>query len=124
VTSSKTLSPLTDLQKDIHSRESFSRLNQFYATNPFVNSDFTFLAHTIINSTGAPMVLTNYEINHGLGFQPTDLITTSVNGSGTVLTWKYDKFTASVLVADITIPAGVTTSLRMFVGRYSEGQNG
>lgn len=112
--------PLTNLQTDIHTRESDKRMSEFLAQSPFISSEFSHAVYTKENTTSSPVSYTSLEIPHALGFIPLDVWSTFVDG-GTVA-WKYGLFTNTSLFADITVNANAILTLRYFAGRYKELQ--
>lgn len=63
-----------------------------------------------------PRALTHFKVPHNLGFQPKDVIQTSLIGAG-ALTWNYDKFDSTSL--DITTTGACT--VRAYIGTHVEG---
>lgn len=90
-------------------RENFVRLQRFLYDFPLFRGDWKFFE---ISFLGA---VTNKAIPHGLDFVPTDIIQTRLVGPGT-LTWDYDLFDRTKLVATTT----GACSVRAFVGAYRE----
>lgn len=78
---------------DAPNRENFQKINDFIVNEQIINAGFKSFE---INFTAAR---TNARIPHRLGFQPTDIIQTSLTGPGTV-TYNYSSFTTEFL--DIT----------------------
>lgn len=109
--------------EDPYTRESMTRLNEHLASNPFIKGEFSFFSFDFVNATGAPLVLTDSQVPHNLGFVPKDIIQTSLVGASS-LSWSYSKFTLTDLYVSLTIPANTTVTVRAFVGRYSEESTG
>lgn len=95
--------------EDKWTRENFYRIQQFYNNFPLFRGNWKFFELTF---DGA---VTNKEVLHGLDFEPTDIIQTSVKGAG-ILTWDYDLFSRENIVVTTT---GACT-VRAFVGAYRE----
>jgi len=99
---------LKDIE-DEYVRENFARLDAFLQKFPLFRANFKFFEIEI------PRAVTNWRVNHGLGFVPTDILVTQVS-SGEV-TWNWSLFTRDYL--DITTTAACT--IRAFIGAYREG---
>lgn len=95
--------------KDEYVRENFFRIQEFILNFALFRGEWTFFTYEF---TAA---VTDTKIPHGLTFKPTDVIQTSLTGSG-VLTWNYDKFTDKLLYVTTTGPCTV----RAFIGAYRE----
>lgn len=89
--------------------ENFRRLNDFFMSVKMLNGRFEFLEITI------PQAVTDFNFTHHLGFQPKDIIQTSLIGAGS-LTWNYEKFTKDFLSITTSGPCVV----RLFAGSYKE----
>lgn len=109
------LTLITDQITDARVRDNFRNLSQYLGDNPFLHGDFKFYTITV-KITDAT---TGFQFQHDLGYTPSDVLVTSVKGSGTV-TWNYDKFTAQVL--DLTVTGGSvgsTVTIRCLAGNLS-----
>lgn len=96
--------------QDQYVRENAQRVNNYLAAQVFLNSNWGFFE--IVEQTNGTFVLP-----HGLGFQPLDVIQTSIKGTGSI-TWNYAQFTPE----DFSFTtAGTSTSdplhVRLFLGR-------
>jgi len=94
-----------------NSRENFRFLQDLLRENPIIKSEFRFFS----KSFSAPSYPATLLFEHKLVFKPTDLIQTSIIGTG-VATWNYYSFTQTN--ASVTITAACT--VRFFLGRYEE----
>lgn len=94
---------------DIYVIQNFRRLNDFFVAVKLLNARFEFFEISI------PKTVTDYNFTHNLGFQPKDILQTSIIGPGS-LTWNYEKFTKDFLSLTATGPCVV----RAFVGSYKE----
>lgn len=96
---------------DERSRDNFIRIQQFFREDPFYKGQFKFFEFTVAAAG-------SFDFVHSLGFQPLDVITTSVrNSDGTVVTWDYDDFTSSI----VRVTTDGAATIRAFIGRYAEG---
>lgn len=102
---------INDVQ-DPKAQENFRRLQEFLREFPLFKGAFQFRVFELAG-TSYPQKVTYM---HRLGFMPKDLLVTSIIGGA--VTWHYDEFTATNVVATITAPATV----RAFVGAYAEGR--
>lgn len=103
--------------QDGHARDNFQKLQDFLADQAVLRSSFKILEFTF-SKNGA-----NQRVSHNLGFQPKDLIQTSLRGSGT-LTWNYSRFDGQYLDATISGTSGEDPLVvRIMVGAHSEEQN-
>lgn len=100
------LNIVTETVKDEAAREGFKIVQDTWNQEPLLVSDFK---HFEIAFTGAGTLL----IAHGLGFTPTDVITTW-NTAGA--TWNYDSFTST----DLSITVTGAGTVRAFIGAYKE----
>lgn len=92
--------------QDSGSREAFKVLKSTLAVEPLIVSGFK-LIEIAFKGAGT------FQVAHGLGFQPTDVLQSSLTGGG-ALTWNYDKFDGTNLNITVTGPCTV----RAFVGAY------
>ena len=90
-------------------RENFQRLQDFIRLEALFKGNWKFLEITM---TAA---VTNRDFEHGLGFQPKDVIQLSLT-EGVTWDWKYSRFTPTT-VRFTTSGAG---TIRALVGRYEE----
>lgn len=90
-------------------RENFQRLIEFFQQQSLLQGVFKHFQITI------PQAVTNYRYRHGLGFQPKDVIQSSLTGVG-ALTWNYASFDKEYVSITTTGPCVV----RAFIGRYEE----
>ena len=81
------------------------KLKEIFLSNIFTRSDIVLRT---IKTDGA---VTNLKVPHGLGYTPTDIIETSLNG-GTV-TWVWNQFSDK----DIVITTSAAVDLRFLLGR-------
>ena len=95
--------------QDPVAKENFNRVREYIQEDVFDRFEGK---HFEIDLGGA---VTNWTYPHHLGFQPKDIIQTSLTGAG-ALTWNYDSFTREYL--NITTTAACT--VRAFIGRYEE----
>lgn len=95
---------------DRYSQDNFQRLTNYINAEPVLKGRFKFFTYTF---TGA---VTNEKILHHLGFQPKDVLQTSLTGAGTI-TWNYDRFDVNYINVTTTGPCVV----RAFLGSYAEG---
>lgn len=95
--------------EDQYSRENFFRLKKFFEQENFLKGEWQFFEIVI------PAATTNYRFKHSLGFQPKDVLITSIIGA-TPVTLNYDLFTKDFL--DLTTTGQVT--VRAFVGRFEK----
>lgn len=109
--------------EDVYTRESMTRINEHLTSNPFIKGEFSFYSFSFVNTTGAPLVLTDSQVPHNLGFVPKDLIQTSLVGVSSIA-WNFSKFSENDLYVSMTIPANTTVTVRAFVGRYEEESTG
>ena len=86
--------------KDPESRQNFPKLNDFLIVEDILDGGFRSFE---INFSGA---VTNYRLPHRLGFQPKDIIQTSLTGTGSI-TYNEDKFTTEFLDLTTTAAASV-----------------
>lgn len=109
------LSLFTDQIQDPRARDNFRNLVQYLGDNPFLHGKFKFFVIQV-PITGAT---TRFQFPHDLGYTPSDVLVTSVKGSGTI-TWNYDSFTGQVL--DLTVTGGTTNqtvTIRCLAGNLS-----
>jgi len=92
-------------------REAIIILEEKLRLQQIFKGRFQFRTYTF---TGA---VTNLKIKHNLGFQPRDIIQTSLTGAGS-LTWNYGSFSKTDL--DITTTGACV--VRAFIGRYEEDE--
>lgn len=97
--------------KDASTSESLARVEAAWNDEPLLKGRFQFREFTL----AAPSYPATVSIPHKLLYVPRDIVQTSIIG-GTV-TWQYQKFTQTALVATISAP----TVVRAFIGTYSEG---
>jgi hypothetical protein len=100
---------LTSEVKDEYARENFKRLNALLEESPLLKGEFKFFELVL---TGA---VTNLSLKHNLGFQPKDILQTSVT-EGVTVTWKYASFTPT----DVVLTTSAACTIRVFIGRYEE----
>lgn len=100
------LNLINTLIEDEYSRENFQRISDFFRVQ---NHLFNF-KHFEVEFPGA---VTGFKFRHGLGFQPKDVIQTSLIGAGS-LTWNYTEFNKDT-VSMTTTGACV---VRFFLGTY------
>lgn len=109
------LTIFSDQVQDTRARESLQNIRDFINKNPFMTGDFKI--YTInVKITDAS---THFSFPHDLGYTPSDVLVTSVKGSGTI-TWNYDAFTSQVL--DLTVAGGSvgqTVTIRVLAGKLS-----
>ena len=98
--------------EETHSQENFRRIQNSINGSPFSKLTAKFFEVTF-GRTGATFPLTTTFV-HNLGFQPADVIATSVIG-GTV-TWNYSLFNATT----ISVTVSAVTTVRFLLGRYEE----
>ena len=94
---------------DLATREALLVVKQELETQPFLNGDWKFFEIEFGRAATA------YEFRHGLGFQPKDIIQTSLIGSGTI-TWNYADFDST----NLNITTSGACTVRFFVGRYEK----
>lgn len=94
------------------SQENFSRLQAFLRDFPLFKGSFQFRELTFISPSYPASVV----VPHRLGFLPKDVLVTSVRGG--TLTWMYEDFTQSNIVATVS----AATTVRAFFGTYAEGR--
>jgi hypothetical protein len=92
-----------------YSQENFKRLQDFINGQPLMKGIFKFFEITY------PAAASFEGFTHGLGFQPKDVIMTSVTGGATV-TWHYENFDSE----KVYITTSTGTTIRVFIGRYEE----
>lgn len=98
--------PLRDIE-DVVLQRLFDLLNNHFLVNHQLDGFKHFeLAFTSAGTSTIP---------HNLGFQPKDVIQTSLTGSG-ALTWNYDLFDRTNISVTVTGPCVV----RAFIGAYQE----
>lgn len=109
--------PFIDLNNVIERvvRENFDRLRAFFVKEtPLLG-----FRHFEIKFTQSA---TNFKFPHNLGFQPKDVLQTSIIGAGSVV-FNYNLFTSTEM--DITVTGSVTdalpTTVRFFAGTYTSG---
>lgn len=96
--------------EDEVARENMKRLQkELGETQKILKAEWKFFEISI------DAAVTNFKVQHRLGFQPKDVIQTSSIGAG-ALTWNYSLFDKTNL--DITTTGAVT--VRAFVGSYIE----
>lgn len=93
---------------DLFLRKNFERIKSAFNSDPIISGQFK---HFEIIFTSA---VTHFKFPHNLGFKPSDIIQTSLIGTGS-LTFNYSLFDATNL--DITTTGAVTA--RLFAGRYT-----
>ncbi len=90
-------------------RENFLKIQQFLRDNQnlgnFTHFEFTFTK-----------AVTALKIPHRLGFQPKDILQTSLTGSGAI-TWLYAQFDVNFIVVTTTGPCVV----RAYIGTETQG---
>jgi hypothetical protein len=94
---------------DKYIRENFFRIQKFFQGYPFFRGEFV---HFDLSFKGP---VTKQKVLHGLGFKPTDIITTRALGPG-ALVWEYADFDDKNLV----VTTSDTCQVRAFVGAYRE----
>lgn len=94
---------------DKYVRENFFRLQKFIQGFPFFRGEWFFFEFEF------EAAVTDQRLQHGLSFKPTDIVQTSLTGTGS-LTWNYENFTDKLLYVTTTGPCKV----RAFVGAYRE----
>lgn len=82
-------------QLDKNSKDLITALNAELNGNPFTSGKFKAFE---VELEGAA---SHFEVKHGLGFVPKDIIQTSVIGSGSV-TWNYALFTKEVVILTVS----------------------
>jgi hypothetical protein len=92
---------------DEYARENFRMLRDYM----LLESPFQGFQHFEITLTAA---VTNFRYRHSLGFQPKDIIQTSLTGTG-VATWNYNLFNDTYL--DLTTTGACT--VRLFAGTFN-----
>ena len=95
--------------QDVAVRDAIQRLYEGFRDVDLLKGRFEFFEITL---SGA---VTNFKYKHNLGFEPKDVIQTSLTGAGS-LTWNYTLFSQTEL--DITTTGACV--VRAFVGRFSE----
>lgn len=81
-------------------REVFQRLMETLNQNPVLSGVF----RTVV--VKVDKAVTDLKIRHGLRFKPTDIIETSIEGSGTI-SWNRSQFTETYLSVSTTGPVTV-----------------
>ncbi len=104
---------LTGHLADPVAQENFQKIGLYVKTEEVLKTGFKHFAETY-TTTGT------FIIKHRLGFIPTDLLQSSIFGTGTVV-WNYNSFTEENLSVTIggTVSQTVPTVVRFFLGRYS-----
>ena len=82
-------------QADKNLKDLVVGLNGELNGNPFTSGKFKAFEVDLEEATA------NFEVRHGLGFAPKDIIQTSAIGSGSV-TWNYTLFTKEVVVLTVS----------------------
>lgn len=82
-------------QYDKNLKDLITALNAELNGNPFTSGKFKAFEVELEGATA------NFEVRHGLGFIPKDIIQTSATGSGSV-TWNYTLFTKEVVVLSVS----------------------
>jgi hypothetical protein len=96
---------------DTYIRKNFELLRDFFANEAaLLRGQFKFIEITV------PSAQANYKVAHSLGFQPKDVLVTSLTGAGAV-TWNYSLFDRDNL--DLTTTGACV--IRAFIGAYEEG---
>lgn len=100
---------------DRYVRDNFRRLSDYLRDEPFRKGRFRFLEMELASDTagGYPADIT---YPHGLGFQPQDVIVTSVSPDTVTVLPQYDSFDRTNVVFNIT----AACTVRAYVGRYGE----
>jgi hypothetical protein len=104
------------IYKDIHDRfirENWKRLNLFLQEVTILKGQFEFFELTF------DAAVTNDRVGHGLGFEPLDVIQTSITGAGAI-TFNYSLFDGEFI--DVTTTGACV--VRCFIGRYEEESKG
>ena len=94
-------------------QENFDKIQKFFNEDPFIKGHFK---HFEITFTQAE---TNFKFPHQLGFQPKDVIQTSLTGAGS-LTWNYSSINWDATNLDITVTDACV--VRAYIGRYAENR--
>lgn len=99
--------PLVELIEDTNVRESLQWIYEYLSDISLLRGQFQHY------SIEFPAPISDERIPHKLGFQPTDVILTSVTGNGAP-TFEYDQFDKTSLV----ISTSGACVIRFFAGRY------
>lgn len=94
---------------DQYIRENFERLTKFIQNQGILRGEWQFFEIVF------PAAVTHYRVPHNLGFQPKDILQTSLIGAGSI-TFNYTLFDATYL--DITTTGACT--VRFFAGSYRD----
>ena len=97
--------------KERFSQENFETLQNYIQDEALLKGEFKFFEITFTQAE------TNYKFPHKLGFQPKDVIQTSLTGAGS-LTWNYDSFDST----NLNITTTDACVVRAFIGRYAENR--
>ncbi len=99
-----------DAIEDPATREALQLLRDELQKFAILKGEFKHLEKTFAGES------TNLRFRHHLGFQPKDIIQTSLTGAGAV-TWNFTEFDDEFL--DVTVSGACT--VRAFIGSYREG---
>lgn len=97
--------------KDEYSKENFRRIENTFNADPLRKGNFKFYERSFSTTGSYPYT---FDYVHNLGFEPKDVILTSVIGGD--IDFNYVDFTPTTV--NITISAALTA--RFFLGRYEE----
>jgi hypothetical protein len=95
---------------DPYVRENFSRIRDYVRLQHQLEG----FKHYEITITGAQ---THFKFPHNLGFQPKDVLVTSLTGAGSV-SWNYDLFDRT----NLNLSTTGSCVIRAFIGTYQEEQ--
>lgn len=107
---------IIDSVADVIVRENFDRIRRFVKEGLFARFVGRFVAIDVDYPTNyTPYAAYTFLWPHNLGFQPQDVIQTSLIGDA-YLQWNYDRFTAT----NVSITVTNACVVRAFLGSYVE----
>jgi hypothetical protein len=106
---------LSELVDDLV-RQNFRKLDAYLRDEPFRKGGFRFVERSLDKESAAATFPALVAFQHQLGFQPKDVILTSVSPDTVTVTPKYDSFTRTTVTFEISAPCTV----RAYIGRYEE----